>query len=120
MFLIFFLTLPTTSMIIAMAFACEEFLDGTGGSEKYMLTDMTLSCDDDDAQYNAARGYAMVMWLIFPVGVPLAGYLLLWLRRRDIEKRSSRLGGKELSVLAFYFRSYMPERWQMAFVDMMR
>ena len=104
MFLFIFFTLPTTSMIIAKAFACVEFQDGEGGTQKFMLEDMTLSCDDSSPRYQTTYGFAVTMGLVFPIGVPLAAYILLWTRREEIETRATRLGGPELNVLSFLFR----------------
>ena len=59
--LIIFFTLPTTSMIIAKAFACIEFQDGEGGTDKFMLVDMTLSCDDDNARYQTTYTFAVAV-----------------------------------------------------------
>ena len=112
--LLIFFTLPTTSMIIAKAFACVEFQDGEGGTEKFMIDDMTLSCNDDSPRYRTTYGFAVAMGLVFPVGVPLAALLLLWSRRREIEERTTRMGGEELNVLAFFFRTYSPETWYWA------
>jgi len=111
MFLLIFFTLPTTSMIIAKAFACVEFQDGKGGTEKFLIDDMTLSCDDDNPRYRTMYGFAVTMGLAFPVGVPLAALVLLWSRRREIEERQTRMGGEELKVIAFFFRTYGPETW---------
>ena len=105
-------------MIIAKTFACIEFDNGRGGTDEYMLEDMTLRCDD--ARYQATRTFAVVMWIAFPIGIPLASYTLLWSRRREIEERETRLGGDELNVLAFYFRTYAPTKWWMFVVDLLR
>ena len=102
MFLLIFFTLPTTSMIIFKAFACVEFENGEGGVDAYMLVDMTLRCDGD--RYWGTFRFAFLMALVFPIGVPLAAYILLWTRRQEIEDRTTRLGGPELNVLSFFFR----------------
>ena len=109
MFLFIFFTLPTTSMIIAKAFACIEFQNDKGGFDAYMLVDMTRRCDDN--QYWAIHRFALLMGVAFPIGVPLALYLLLWTRRSGIEERETRLGGPELNVLSFFFRTLAPKRW---------
>ena len=67
MFLLIFFTLPTTSMLIAKAFACIEFDNGGGGTDKYMLEDMTLSCGGK--QYRAVRAFAIIMGVVFPIGM---------------------------------------------------
>mmetsp|Transcript_106080 Transcript_106080/g.306893 ORF Transcript_106080/g.306893 Transcript_106080/m.306893 type:complete len:646 (-) Transcript_106080:221-2158(-) len=118
MFLLMFFTLPTTSMIIAKAFACVEFENGEGGVDKFMLVDMTLRCDDD--RYTGTHIFAVSMGFVFPIGVPLAAYILLWTRRREIEARTTRLGGPELNVLSFFFRTYAPNRWRTGVVEMLR
>ena len=52
-----------------------------------MIADMSLSCGDDSPRYKVTRTYAIISAIIFPVGVPLAGYVLLWSRRAAIERR---------------------------------
>ena len=40
------------------------------------------------------------MFIVFPVGLPIAGYLLLWQHSQAIENRDSRRGGADLDICA--------------------
>ena len=44
--------------------------------------------------------YAWIMFIVFPVGLPIAGYLILWQHSQAIENRDSRRGGADLDICA--------------------
>ena len=60
------------------------------------------------------------MCIIYPIGIPLAMYFLLWSRRRDIEKRTTRDGDESLASLSLLFGMYAKKRWWMAVADFFR
>ena len=53
-------------MIIAKTFSCIEMEDGIGGADRFLLTDLTVRCDD--ARYRSARSFAVTMLFVFPIG----------------------------------------------------
>mmetsp|Transcript_69222 Transcript_69222/g.193662 ORF Transcript_69222/g.193662 Transcript_69222/m.193662 type:complete len:830 (+) Transcript_69222:756-3245(+) len=118
MFMVLYFTIPTTSSTIAKSFLCTEFLDGEGGSVSFMHADMTLSCDG--RKYAFIKSYASLMMVIFPIGVPLAAFCLLYKRRHEIEERDTRLGGDDLKAIAFVFRFYSQTKWSFAILDIVR
>ena len=59
-----------------------------------MVVDLLISCEG--ARYESIKTFSIIMYVIFPIGLPIALGVLLFRRRRDIEARSSRLGGAAL------------------------
>ena len=55
-----------------------------------------------------------------PIGIPLGGGMLLFLRRNEIQNRTTRLGGSELEALSFFFKAYSPKFYWWAIIDMIR
>ena len=58
--------------------------------------------------------------VIFPIGVPLAAFCLLYKRRHEIEERDTRLGGDDLKAIALVFRFYSQTKWSFAILDIVR
>ena len=64
-------------------------------------------------KYRFIFGYAWLMVVIIPIGVPAVLYTLLWLKRDEIEQRETRRGGPELKYLSFLFRLYGREHCEL-------
>jgi hypothetical protein len=86
-----FLVLPGISIYIFRTFTCIN-LDPDSevkGDDVYLMADYSISCTSE--AYYRARSYAVIMVFVYPIGVPLVYYLLLWshksliLRRKEIE-----------------------------------
>jgi hypothetical protein len=63
------LFLPSTAFTICQTFQCSEYDDG---DFKFLVADRDVDCYSD--HYNGLLAYAILMFVVFPVGVPL-----LWL-----------------------------------------
>jgi hypothetical protein len=70
---------PGTSKKIFGLFACDSnFMAGDSG---WMKEDYTVHCDS--SEYHAWQWYAVSMTILFPIGVPLGFFLIIfWLGRR--------------------------------------
>ena len=62
-----------------------------------MTVDHRMACHSQEA--TSARALAGTIVAIFPVGVPLALFILLFKDRRRIKERTSRSGDDELSYI---------------------
>ena len=105
MFLYFIL--PSTSSVIFSMFSCITFDMGDDGTVSYQQADLSLTCAFDDVDTVEREGMlvlAGLMVVIFPLGVPLGLYGLMYARREAIEGRESRRGGPDLENLSFLFR----------------
>ena len=60
------------------------------------------------------------MCFVYPLGIPAALGLCLWIRRRDIKQRDTPYGDKSLRTLALLFHVYAPNKYYLAPVDMYR
>ena len=99
--------LPSTSSVIFSSFSCVTYDMGDSHSESFQQADLSLTCAIDGKPTNTRKGMmflAGLMVAIFPMGVPLVLYGLMWSRRKAIEERESRRGGPELENLSFLFR----------------
>ena len=109
--MLLFYLLPTTSTVIFSAFPCTPFHDG---EQKmwFMRADHSIACSGPDSKkYEDIRTFAMVMVLVFPLGVPLLILALLAQRREAIASRTTRRGPKELETISFLFRNFAPHYW---------
>ena len=108
--MILFFALPTISSIITATFATQEFFNGVDlqgndlGADSYLVVDLSIPATG--RRYEFIMRYVWCMVAVYPVGVPLSLYLLLWRHRKAIETRESRKGGDEVKSLAFLFRLY--------------
>jgi len=74
---------------IFSTFVCDPIEDGPGSTKRFMHEDLTLRCDSPE--YGDVFDLALVLVLIFSVGIPVAYLLLLWVSRDTplTEKKSS-------------------------------
>ncbi|CAM9782397.1 unnamed protein product, partial [Laminaria digitata] len=74
LFLLFFVYSSVSSTAFGM-FACDSLDDG----EEYLRADYRILCTD--AKHRALQGYAAIMILVYPVGIPLLFVVLLYRHR---------------------------------------
>ena len=97
--LIFFI-LPSTSSVIFSAFPCVSFDQGDGHVISYQQVDFSLMCADQGENTPERMDmmiYASLMVAIFPFGMPLMLFALMYSKREAIEERETRRGGPELT-----------------------
>ena len=83
-----------------------------------MTVDYSIACES--AHGKSARGLAGTIVAIFPAGVPLSLFVLLFKFRREIRQRQTRSGDAALSPVAFLFRLYKPRYWYLPIIDLWR
>jgi len=129
----FFLVYPTSCRIIFQTFQCEV-IDG----RSYIVEDHSTLCDDSTERMSYVV-YAAVMVFVFPIGVPIWFFVLLY-RKRDIlsaenddkginsseeedtETENITDSGKfaKPKELNFLYRSYKPMYYYFETLEMMR
>ena len=102
-----YVVLPTVTTAIFGAFPCDVMNEGR---ESYLRADYSLSCLSD--RYQALRAYAITLVLLFPLGIPVIYFFILWTRREKIQQRADvRAQDEGLMMVAFLFESYSPSCW---------
>jgi len=107
LFVAFCLT-PSTSNAIFSAWNCESFqLDSTSNpplTVRFLRGDLSVKCDESDAQYKSITNIALILVLIWPIGVPL-GFLLLLVscRKALLLGQSTRMS----QAISFLHREYV-------------
>ena len=122
-------SLPPLLLLYLFSFACR-FFDGDYGS--FLKVDYSIDCDSEGHKFYEA--YAGLMILIYPVGIPLMYFILLYRRRDELDPGQERftheLGSEEagmkkaiaererlmladpsLASLSFLFGAYEPKCW---------
>ena len=82
--LLSFLIYPSVSTVCFQFFSCEKFrgFDNARGNKRVLQVDYSISCRSRD--YKAVKVYAICSLLLYPVGIPLIYFVLLWSHRRKI------------------------------------
>ena len=126
--LLTYLVYPSCSTVVLAVFNCEDFDKG----EKYMYADYSTSCDNNNHVFRVMQVYAAIFIFIYPLGCPLLYFVLMWLRRSDIDPVLQATNTRarmtvnpsdvesaialrnemyELAPLAFLFESFEPQYW---------
>jgi hypothetical protein len=106
---IIFLVYPNLISMIAKMLRCVE-IDSLGRS--FLAADMTIDCGT--AKYQTWRAAATVMFVIYGVGIPLVGTLLLAAMRKTLLHRAT------MSMFGFLYSGYSKRRFFWEFVVMVR
>jgi hypothetical protein len=114
-----FLILPARSAQIFSVFSCTDVDpdEVNEGDDSYMTTDYSVSCSS--AKYQFGRAWAIAMVFVYPLGIPLFYYTLLYRSRLDIQTRNDPSLSTEQSALLSQrtypirslFQSYKPRLW---------
>ena len=91
-----------------------QFDSGDGKTVSYLVADHSIECGSKYGQ--SARLLASLCVLIFPVGVPIILFALLYGNREAIMERETRSGADELDSIAFLFRLYHQSYWYLPVV----
>lgn len=126
-FLVFtYLVLPGVSIAIFRTFGCTDADpdDAVSGNNIYMQADYSISCTSD--RYDLGKSWAIAMLFVYPIGVPLYYFYILYNARLEIMNRDSSGSGTyfdsksgsinsrtvhKLEPLKFLYSVYKPEYW---------
>jgi hypothetical protein len=123
-----YLILPSTTATIFTMFICQDIDPGNAdpasyGVDNFLVADYSISCNSE--RYEVGFYWAIMMCLVYPIGLPLLYYILLFKCRDEIVNRKemfengiqpSRLS----SVLSFLYKSYKPEFWYFEIIETTR
>ncbi|GMH94871.1 hypothetical protein TrST_g7752 [Triparma strigata] len=114
LFLLSYVAYPGASMAIFSIFPCDAI-----GNKSYLKADYGLKCYT--TIYYRWQGFAWIMALVYPLGVPLMYSLLLYKYRRNInpevesksmeDQMTKREKDPSIKILSFLWISYKPECW---------
>jgi hypothetical protein len=107
--LLTYLLYPFGCKIIFSMFDCIE-IDG----QEYLRSDLSIECDAP--AHKSAEAFAVLMVLVFPLGLPVLYFGMLW-HHRD------RLFGEDkasMSFLAFFYREYSPRFYYWEAIECIR
>lgn len=114
-----YFTLPAIATTVFRTFSCQNVdpEDVEEGGDSYMSADYSISCDSD--RYRFAQSYASVMIVVYPIGVPMYYFYLLYKSRDYIKSRFEAVGDvaimskrdATLRGISVLYASYKPEYW---------
>jgi hypothetical protein len=120
-----FVILPGISAQIFSVFSCGDVDpdEVNDGDDSYMTADYSVSCSS--AKYHFGLAWAIAMVFVYPIGIPLFYFILLYRSRLDIQTRndpslsteqSARLSQRTDSIQSL-FQFYKPRLWYWEVVE---
>ncbi|KAG5177190.1 hypothetical protein JKP88DRAFT_248985 [Tribonema minus] len=122
-----FLILPPTSTTILSTFSCDlgfaindmgKVATITAAELPYVAgflrADYNTRCNAVEGPWRGYAIYASFMTLVYPIGIPLAFWVLLWRQRRDIMCTTTAQAADNnarVHSTAFLWKQYRPEVW---------
>lgn len=115
-----FLVFPSVSGKIFRTFSCDELDNG----KSYLRADYSIDCDSNE--YSFGIYWAILMIFIYPVGIPLLYFCLLYSKRNELNpdidekveaeelealKLEMREENDSLASISFLFDAYEPQLW---------
>ena len=81
---VLFVILPSTTLTIFQAFSCTDVDPDNVDSDSDLFLEADLTVDCSTQEYHKIRTYAIIMILVYPLGVPLLYFLALYTIRDEI------------------------------------
>ncbi len=142
-FYLSYIILPTVCTTIFQIFRCTDIDPDNEDSlnDLYLSVDLSVSCNSQE--YKTAVIYAVFMVFVYPVGIPLAYYILLNKHKDDISLEAELLNENKESTdekdgsinhissqnqlrmqmlhgIRFLYGSYLPEYWYFEIIETYR
>jgi len=104
-------------------FKCEEYALPDGSHERYLSADVSIDCDGDE--WEAYSKYAAVMILVYPVGIPLMYYVMIYRQRRILSDEAlveaeRANGSPTIGHLDFLVAPYKSEHYNFEVLETVR
>jgi hypothetical protein len=99
-----FLVYPSVSSTLLKLYRCD-LVEGV----YYLMADYRVICYDDSWWPYGIWGF--VMMLVYPIGVPLLYYILLWSNSEALHDENHPDHGPVSTKLKFIYKAYEPEYW---------
>ena len=103
--LLMFLVYSSASSVIFQMFDCEKLDDG----KDYLRADYTIECDS--LRHRVLMGYAGVMFLLYPLGIPALFSYVLFRNRRVLADEEGREGELSVRSISNLWEPYKPSRY---------
>eukprot|EP00937_MAST-01D_sp_MAST-1D-sp2_P003491 g3491.t1 len=134
LFILFFVY-PGTSNAVLRMLRCDTLDDGS----QFLYADYTIQCDDPDPypiflgtssiRYQDARVLAILLIFVYPIGVPLLFFGLLWRSRDDLYDQGGKkdVYGRPIEPdeqtafkLGPLYEAYLPQYWYWEVIELFR
>lgn len=127
-----YLYLPGLTVAIFQTFICQDIDPGnitSNNGDYYLTADYSLNCNSPTVKF--ARVWAGFMIVIYPIGITLLYFWLLYkkrfeiMHRHDIESRNTIISANSdkqssIMMIKFLYESYKPEYWYFEIVETVR
>jgi hypothetical protein len=124
-----YLYLPGLTVAIFQTFICQNIDPGnvtSSNGDYYLTADYSLNCNSPTVKF--ARVWAGFMIVIYPIGITLLYFWLLFkkrfeiMHRHDIESRNSIISASSdkqssIMMIKFLYESYKPQYWYFEIVE---
>jgi hypothetical protein len=102
-----FLLYPGVSSRVLSVLVCRN-VNGVN----YLAADMSLKCGSSDSEWNDYAGLAAFFTLVYPIGIPIFFFALLWRHRHDLRTTATQ------ADFGFLYEAYTSQTWWFELVDM--
>jgi len=104
--LLAFIVLPSTSLTLFTLFDCTHFPDG----KAFVTSDLSMQCYTP--KHQGFMVYSSFMLLVFPIGIPMGFFALLYPKREAIASRNFKEPlSEKLQKYRFLLEDYKPSHW---------
>jgi hypothetical protein len=127
-----FIVYPGVSNIVLRMFHCRTLANG----ESYLAADLSISCNSNEPLdvapgfshmgYLDYRAWAVVMICVYPIGVPLLFFVVLWMNRHQLydkadgEGQPSTLNARCYDRYGMIYEQYEERFWYWEVVELIR
>jgi hypothetical protein len=118
--------LPSVTTTIFEMFPCQNVdPSDTESTSTYLIADYSISCNSN--RYFFGVFWAVTMIILYPIGIPLYYFRLLYLEKESIKDRCGEDGVDDdkripqtTRMLQFLYTSYLPKYWYFEVIETMR
>ena len=100
-----YVVFASVSTTIFDCFNCSKFGDD---KTSYLARDQSINCESE--QHAFYENYAKIMIVVYPIGVPLMYFCILWNQRKELQERD-RDFNLYLQKTSFLWENYEPHLW---------
>ena len=127
--LFLYLYLPGVTVAIFQVFVCENVDPGnvtSSNGDYYLVADYSMNCSSNYMKF--AKVWASFMIVVYPVGIPLLYFWLLYTNRNEIISRSLTEDADtktddhkpNIKMFKFLYESYKPQYWYFELIETSR
>ncbi|GMH59823.1 hypothetical protein TrLO_g3452 [Triparma laevis f. longispina] len=110
-----YIVFASVSTTVLDTFNCKTYGDDP---TEYMVSDQSLSCDTKE--HKTFQFYAGGMIFVYPVGIPLLYFGLLWKDRKELSVKAEREKNAALLKTGFLWDEYIDKYWWLEVFDCVR